>query len=124
MDSAMWFWLITVLGIVATIVAFKVNIKLDLNQVLKNRQINKLAKLQNCCPHMEFVERDGKIAMKSLFVSPPNSYQSRCQNCKQIIDHFDKAGFYQKARYYEKNPKIFQKQIKAYRKRLKKMKQI
>ena len=127
LGTGLLFWqaIVLILTIVAGFVVVRISLKFDLNKYLEHRQKLNHQKIRNACPHMELAPSDdGKIAVRSFFVSPPGTMQWQCQKCGLIKYATAEDEHERLANYYVENIDVYNKKMKKFSKLLKKSGQI
>lgn len=122
LNTGLTFWQLfsTLIALVISFVAIKVTLNFDLNRYLENRQKTLMMKLKNFCTHMDLTLRDdGKIEVKSFFISPPGTLQWQCQRCG-LMKHQNDDSEQRMADFYIKNPDEYQKKNRMFTKLLRK----
>lgn len=103
--------LITALAIIAI---FKVNLKLDLNNLLGASKIKNRKKAQHYCAHMEFRKIQNNMVQVSFFESPSGTNTWLCNKCGLTIQHFDQERQESDGTYWLEHPDVYRKNIKKY----------
>lgn len=107
-----------ILSVVALVVAFRINIRFDINEWLERREETRKTKFQNLCPHMQIQKRDGNFYSESFFNSPPGTLQWICSRCNYAT-YDDRAQ--DLLDYWIKHPKEYETCEKSFYKLAKKM---
>ena len=81
-----WEWLAVAVGSgvlgMGFVVAFRINLTLDVNQWVADRERRKRQRIRDLCPHVRITELpDGKIECECLLVSPAMSQAWVCRQC-------------------------------------------
>ena len=105
---------IIILLTLAVIAIFKINIKLDMNEHLKDRKRRHARQAQHYCPHMEFKETGDGMGVVSWYESPSGTTSWICRVCQSRINHFDQEEQERAAEYWAKNTKRFKKNMKKF----------
>ena len=100
------------------VVAFRINIKFDVNEYTKRRDANRKTRLMNLCPHTELFKEEDKYYFKSLFASPPGTTNWICERCGLTTYQNEGECF---AKMWEKDFKKFKSRSDAFIKLAKKM---
>ena len=81
-------WLGWVAAGVASVVAIRGNVRFDLNEWLRDRREQRKENLRTLCPHARFADDNGKLVLRSSYVSPPGTTAWQCQECGDVThDH-------------------------------------
>ncbi len=79
MESLNWIgWL---LALVASVFAFKANVRFDVNAWLKDRREEQKERLRALCTHVHVAENNGAFVVRPAFVSPAGALAWQCQIC-------------------------------------------
>ena len=114
-----WQFIVAILTVTLSIVTIRIGIRFDLNKYLEERDKKIKQRLMNACVHMELIPtKDGKIEVRSFFISPPGTLQWQCQRCGQIRYQAD-GDWEKEVSYYLKNLDEYKKQNEKFIKLLK-----
>ena len=102
----------------ALIAVLRVGVRLDLNELLKDRKKKQRFLAQSACPHMIIEPRDdGTVSVESLYVSPLGTTNWICSKCGFArYDQPDKEEINRIANYYLENSKKYAKALDNYKK--------
>ena len=106
--------LVGALVIIAGIVAFKLNVKLDVNKWRQQRREEARERLLSLCPHTELVETDEGVRFISLFHSPYGTTSWICSKCNMVTD--DEGLVHRIHKMWARDPKAWSKRMKRYNK--------
>lgn len=98
----------------AIIAIFKVNLKLDLNNLLSASKIRHRKKAQHYCAHMEFRKIRDDMVQVSFFESPSGTNSWICNKCGLISQNFDQERQESNGTYWLEHPDAYRKNIKKY----------
>ncbi len=100
-------------------IAVKISLAFDVNKFLETRRKTNSQKVKNACTHMELIPADdGRLEVRSFFVSPPGTLQWQCQRCG-LIKYLDGGEVERMADFYIKNPEEYNRRNKRFVKLLK-----
>ena len=111
-----WAIFVAVLGALGAVIAIRLRLNLDVNELLEQRRKHNKQKLKALCPHVEIVPLDGRIEVQSFF-SRRSTGLYRCSQCGQMTDErtANRVTKYWAARgeaKYDKDRKAFLKHAK------------
>lgn len=110
--------ILTIIAILISFIAFRINISFNLNDWLKDRKKIKIVKFQNICPHTSIFKNGEYTVLESDFRSPPGTSQWQCKTCKRIVDSVDDVD--DDMKYWRNNTEDLLKRKKTFYKQLKK----
>lgn len=115
--------LITLIVIItiSIIAILKLGIKFDLNKYFDSRKSRHLSLARLNCPHIRLTpEKDG-VSYQSLFVSPSGTLDWVCTQCDTVTHMpLSEKEIEERAEYYLKNPKVYNKKMHKFEKHAKK----
>lgn len=102
----------------ALIAVLRFGVRLDLNELLKDRKKKQRFLAQSSCPHMIIEPKDdGTVSVESLFISPAGTTNWICSKCGFArYDQPDKEEINRIANYYLENPEKYVKALDDYKK--------
>lgn len=98
----LWEWTGWVVAAIAATFAIRGSIRFDVNEWLKDRRKRQEEQLENLCPHIAVFKEDGKLAIRSTYISPPGTVAWQCQMCGHVTH--DGHAIEQGQRYWAENP--------------------
>ena len=112
--------ILTAIVVLLGVVAFKFNLKFDINEWSKNRQERKLNELRRLCPHTVVKEENGKKKIEStldkLFNSPD---PWECHLCGFTTKN--PHAYFKKVSEWRENPEELATRIEEFKKQSKKL---
>ena len=112
-------WTGWVAAVIATMFAIRGSIRFDINQWLKDRREQQEENLKQLCLHSYLDQEDGKIVLRSSFISPFGTTAYQCQLCGQIT--YDEDAVRHVARYWAENPVELEQRVRQINKLAKKL---
>ena len=114
--------MVTIIVASISIMAVKISFSFDINKFLEARKERLRQKIKNYCPHMVVKKtKEGKIGIRSSFISPYGTTDFQCEICGLIRSYVDEEEEKVRAKYFLEHPEEYFKQEKAFNKILKKM---
>ena len=78
---------VAVLGALGAVIAFRLRLNLDVNELLEQRRKHNKQRLKVLCPHVEIVSlQNGRKEIRSFFSLPPMTVLYECSQCGQTTD--------------------------------------
>ena len=97
-----WTWLAWLLVIVLSVVAIRASVRFDINEWLRERSKQREKNLRMLCPHTDFSNEDGKLVLRSSYVSPLGTTAWQCQKCGDITHDYSEVD--RLMNYWAKHP--------------------
>ena len=105
--------------VIATMFAIKGTIKFDLNQYLRDRRAQQEENLRLLCPHIDTWRENGKLRIRSTYISPPGATAYQCQLCGRVTH--DQRQIEADMEYWGTHQKALLKRLKTAARRSKKL---
>lgn len=82
-----WAWWQVIVAIVVAVLTIRVAATFNVTEWLENRHKRRKEALRVLCPHatVVWVDRNGRLEVRCLIVSPAGTLQAQCQRCGTVF---------------------------------------